>query len=289
MHIQKTLIKITIIILFFSLKNIVLAEDANNNLIEKQSTSFYNPNAQRQSVMYEFLYMGSLIEVITHLVEENNACNYCALKNQQNFESQIIQKFLEILNVNDNCLLDAQKENENCNLCTLLKEFPYRDLFSKLYAHLGKKFTKDYEKLRDIDSNIADELYRLFVDFNETENLNNIYNEFYFQIQAMGNFPNTLDYIILSKNTWNEILVYENIMKTLGLTNLITSYTEILALHKKFIQNNDALLQQMQILADREFKDDNGNELETFSEIIVESEKMLSLKLKIETIIKDML
>lgn len=100
------------------------AEEAVN---QEHRASLYNPDAEKQSVLFTFLQKQLFLSTAASLLEANEACDYCKLRDEYSTYKNGFPEFLKELGINEN---DSSNSNKNCNICELL----YREITHNTYS-----------------------------------------------------------------------------------------------------------------------------------------------------------
>jgi len=250
----------------------------------EQISALYDPDALEQSILYQFLHSCLFIQTMEGPVKKFNACDYCKLRDQFSFKFR--DDFPDFLKELD--LSPYPSDNKNCKLCALFDMFTFSDLFAKLYDKLTGLQKKEKNSLRKLDSKVAEELEHFFESRAE-ENPINAMEKLYNKIKKKGNFPNTLDAIMLKKNVLSDLIIFMRGLKEIPKhsieLHMNLQFAKTLAMHKKFLADNSDILFQIQEIANMDFQN-----IKTLPEIMHRIEEMQNeLKLPDSAWEKDLL
>lgn len=256
----------------------------------------FNPKAEKQSLLYAFLQGRLLMLHIAAAVKKNEACNYCQLEDRFSFQDGIhnslkslglfqarIPSLLEIVWAEEILSISWEKNMKNCDLCELLELLPFASLFFKLYDKLTELQNQEFDLLREKDSEVAEELNQFLTKIGvnltvKNREQNAKFEKLYRQVEKIGNFPNLLDKLTLFNNTGSGFL---NFMENLNsyedsIFFLMLNFADELAMHKKFLEDNEDTLSIIERIADNKFILEDGSErkIKTLAEIMFIVEKV---------------
>lgn len=220
------------------------AEEMGNG--QEHGISLYNLDAQEQSVLFTFLQERFFLESVASLLECNDACDYCVLRDDLaiSYNGDFFPEPLKKLGFEKN---DSSKNSKNCNFCDFLycesleNIRPVRDhddammphanrfidISSKGDTHKGEDLivSKYYElclnvfdKLRELQKaeyprlveqfKFTEDEMKLFYQFkiSELEECIEFYEEVDYLLRENGNFPNSMDQINIMRVTAANIL-----------------------------------------------------------------------------------
>ncbi|PWU05952.1 MAG: hypothetical protein C5B43_02530 [Verrucomicrobia bacterium] len=255
----------TVVLSFTQLKGIEDSEKKAN------LNSFHNPDEKNQSVLFELMDLSYTIGLFSNLMKTNGACDFCKIRDELPLSLDF-----------------APETPEHCNVCEVLKTFKINKLCYQLHEKLRKFCAEEYLLLKEVDSEIAEEIYHSFEEFifdSEEELLEKMLNlkRIYSQVRQKGEFPNILAHLEIRRNGGIFILAIlknarENEEGGDGILFKIQLFAILVEAYMDFLDKNSEVLSEIQKIADNDFQIAKEEGIQSLSEIMIEINKVQMIK-----------